>query len=68
MIEKQTEKEEKYYTVKDLKKILNMGDTTIYRLINTPDFPKIKMGKRWLIPKSKFEAFMNRWANKHYSF
>ena len=64
----QIESAEIYYTVKDIKKILNMGNTTVYKLINQPDFPKMKIGKKWLIPKSKFESFMSRWSNKCYEF
>lgn len=64
----QIESAETYYTVKDIKEILNMGNTTVYKLVNQPDFPKMKIGKKWLIPKSKFESFMNRWSNKCYEF
>jgi len=60
------EPSETYYSVKDIKVILNMGNTTVYKLINQKDFPKTKIGKKWLIPKSKFEAFMKKWDNKCY--
>lgn len=68
MESRQIESAETYYTVKDIKEILNMGNTTVYKLVNQPDFPKMKIGKKWLIPKSKFELFMNRWSNKCYEF
>ena len=61
-----TTKDESYYTVKDIKNILHLGNTTVYKLINQKDFPKTKIGGKWLIPKSKFEAFMTKWSNKCY--
>ena len=64
------ENEEIYYTVKDIERILNMKQTTVYRLINDKSFPKIRMGKKKiLIPKSDFEKFMQKAkSNREYNF
>ena len=60
--------EEYYYTIRDIQNILRIGRTNSYDLIRQPDFPKIKLGKKYLIPKSEFEKFMNRNLYKTYDF
>ena len=52
---------EKYLTVKEVAEILRMGRTTAYELVNKPDFPSVKIGKKILIPESEFERFMKRY-------
>ena len=37
---------EKYLTVKEVAEILRMGKTTAYELVNKPDFPSVKIGKK----------------------
>ncbi len=51
---------EKYLTVEDLQKILGFGKNKTYDLVNRADFPKIKIGRRILIPESEFELYMKR--------
>ena len=48
---------EKYLTVKEVAEILRMGKTMAYELVNKPDFPSVKIGKKILIPESEFERF-----------
>ncbi len=37
---------DKYLTVKEAGEILNIGKTKMYELVNQPDFPSVKMGKK----------------------
>lgn len=57
---------EEYLTVNDVSNILKIGKTKTYQLVNKKDFPKIKMGKKILIPLSKFEIFMDKLVYKEY--
>ncbi len=57
---------EEYLTTNDVAAILKIGKTKTYQLVNKKDFPKIKMGRQILIPKSKFENFMEKLVYKEY--
>ena len=59
---------DKYLTVKEAGEILNIGKTKMYELVNQPDFPKVKMGRKILIPESEFNNFMKRYLYKTYTF
>lgn len=54
------------YTVKELQKILKLGKNTVYELVSQPDFPTIKLGKKYLIPKKSLEEWMKRHLYKEY--
>ena len=42
-------------TLEDIKNHLGISsNTTIYKLIAIKSFPKIKIGKKYLIPKNKY--------------
>ena len=58
---------EKYLTVKEVAEILRMGKTMAYELVNKPDFPSVKIGKKILIPESEFERFMKQYWYKQYT-
>ena len=58
---------EKYLTVKEVAEILRMGKTMAYELVNKPDFPSVKIGKKILIPESEFERFMKLYWYKQYT-
>lgn len=38
------------YTVPQLSEIFPLGKNSLYRLVNRSDFPKIRVGKKILIP------------------
>jgi len=39
------------YTVMELKDVLGLGRDATYKLVRRSDFPKIKVGKSFIIPK-----------------
>lgn len=49
---------EEYLTVEDISQILKIGKKKAYKLVGQSDFPKIKLGKAYRIPESKFNEFM----------
>lgn len=59
---------DKYLTVKEAGEILNIGKTKMYELVNQPDFPSVKMGKKILIPESELDKFMRRYLYKQYTY
>ena len=59
---------DKYLTVKEAGEILNIGKTKMYELVNQPDFPSVKMGKKILIPESELDKFMRRYLYKQYIY
>ncbi|MGG1518749.1 helix-turn-helix domain-containing protein [Paenibacillus oryzisoli] len=38
------------FTVSELAEILPLGKNSLYKLVNRNDFPKVKVGKKILIP------------------
>lgn len=51
---------------KDIKNILGCGKNRTYDIINQKDFPKIKIGKRFYIPRDEFEKWLNNYLRKEY--
>ncbi|MBY9082968.1 helix-turn-helix domain-containing protein, partial [Paenibacillus sp. HN-1] len=49
--------EAQFYTISDLIDLLPLGRNTIYRLVNKDDFPKVRIGKKFIIPAHK----LNEW-------
>jgi len=57
-MENKKENEIVLYTVKDIKRILGIGHNQVYDLVNTRGFPKIQIGRKYLVPKDKFEKWI----------
>ena len=49
----------KYLTTKDVRSILGFSENKTYAIINRPDFPKMKIGRQYLIPEDKFYEYMD---------
>ncbi len=49
----------KYLKPKDIQSILGFSMKKIYEMINQPDFPKVKVGRQYIIPEDKFKAYMD---------
>lgn len=48
-----------YLTVQELQKKLKLGKTNTYKLISQKNFPKIKIGRKILIPENELDEYMN---------
>lgn len=46
-----------FYTISDLLELLPLGRNTIYSLVNRDDFPKVRIGRKIIIPVQK----LNEW-------
>ena len=53
-------------TVKDVQKILGCGINRAYDIVKQKDFPKIKIGSRYYIPKNEFETWLEKYTMKEY--
>ncbi|MDD4370973.1 MAG: helix-turn-helix domain-containing protein [Anaerostipes sp.] len=49
---------EEYLKPSEISKILGYGMTKTYALIHTNGFPKIKIGRGYLIPRSEFDKWI----------
>lgn len=58
--------ENKVYTIKDIQDYLGIGKNNAYKLIKLPNFPVIKIGKKYIIPKDAFEEWINKNLNKEF--
>jgi Prophage CP4-57 regulatory protein (AlpA). len=47
-----------FYTINDLLDLLPLGRNSIYRLVGRDDFPKIRIGKKIIIPAKKLEEWL----------
>lgn len=45
-------------TVKELAEALGIGINQAYALVKQDDFPKLKIGSKYVIPKDEFEAWV----------
>ncbi len=52
----------KYLTIKELKKLLHVGNDKAYALVQMRGFPAIRIseGGQWLIPEDKLEAWLEK--------
>lgn len=50
--------EKKAYTVSEVAQLLGIGKNTAYNLVNRADFPKIIIGRRFLIPAGALESWL----------
>lgn len=50
---------------KQLCKMLNLSWPTIEKLfLNDPEFPKIRVGKKWIFNRKKVENYIERWTEE----
>lgn len=45
-------------SVKQLVDLLGVSDSTIYELIQEPDFPSLRIGKRIVVPKEELQCWI----------
>lgn len=51
---------EKIMSVKDVQTELGLSKNSTYKLVNLTGFPKVKIGKKILIPRDEFEKFIKQ--------
>lgn len=54
--------EKKTYTVNEIATLLGVGRHTAYNLVNRADFPKIVVGRRYVIPIQAFDNWLEKTA------
>lgn len=47
------------YNTKDIQRILKIGKNNVYELFKLPNFPVVRIGKKYLIPKKEFEEWIS---------
>jgi len=51
-------------TVSDLQQAMGIGRNAAYDLVNRADFPKVRVGKKIVIPRDAFLRWLDRQANQ----
>lgn len=46
------------YDTKDIQRILKLGKNNVYELFKLPNFPVIRLGRKYLVPKDEFEKWI----------
>lgn len=49
-----------YLTIKELKQYLRCGETRVYELANTKGFPSLRHGSKFIFPKDRVKAWVDR--------
>lgn len=47
------------YNTKDIQRILKIGKNNVYELFKLTNFPVVRIGKKYLIPKNEFEEWIS---------
>lgn len=55
------------YTVKELSAALSLGRNSTYELVKKDDFPKIRRGRKILIPIDALEEYLKKHSQPHNS-
>lgn len=59
---KEIEGEVFFFDSKQLQKYVSMGwNSIVSHLMSDPEFPKIRLGTRWLYPKHEVERYMKKY-------
>jgi hypothetical protein len=62
----QLESQQVYWDMKTLCKVTCMSDNFIKeQFFYEKDFPKYRVGKKWLFPAKETEQFLIRWLKQH---
>ena len=57
---------EKYYSIKEVAKMLKVAYLTVYRWIQNNKLPSVKAGKQYRIKKADLDNFLNGYkSNNH---
>lgn len=51
---------QKFLTVKDIMEILGVSSPAAYKIVNSADFPKIKVGRAIRIPPDAFQRWVEQ--------
>lgn len=46
-------------SVKEISNVLGIGLNQAYELVKKDDFPSFRIGQKYLVPKDKFEEWIN---------
>ena len=56
--------EKEYYSKKDIEVRLGICKTSVWKMFNRPDFPKIQIGQKQIVKKTDFEEYLKSHNNK----
>lgn len=51
--------EKRYYSIPQIKEMLPLGTTRIYQLLAEGAIPCIRLGRRFIVPKKKFDEWLD---------
>lgn len=51
-------------TPRELQEIMNLGRNSIYALLQQNAIPALRVGKKWLIPKSAVLHYLGQWKKQ----
>lgn len=57
--------EKRVLTVEEVRKKLNIGRNSVYKLVKQTSFPKIYIGKKILIPIDEFEYWIKEQSHQY---
>ncbi len=52
------------YSVEEIAKLLRIARGVAYQGVRDGEIPAVRMGRRWLIPRDRFHAWLNGEANE----
>lgn len=63
-LEAQANNEIEMYEIRDIQRILKIGRNNVYKLIKLPNFPVIRIGTKYIIPRKQFEQWVDKSIHK----
>lgn len=61
-LEKSKNNEVQYYDSADVKRLLNISDSTLFRIRKSQKIPYVRIGRKIFYPKSFFTATLRKWG------
>jgi excisionase family DNA binding protein len=62
LIPRQTRRDQQesaVYTVKEAARLLSISVSTAYALVRSGDIPAERLGRRWVVPRKRFHAWLD---------
>ena len=51
-------------TVREVQQMLRLSKNVVYNLVNQPDFPSVRIGRKILIPVGKLKEWIDKGGTK----
>ncbi len=53
-----------FLNAKNLSKVLGLSESSVYELMHEKDFPSVRIGKRFIVPREDLKAWIENYVER----